>query len=172
MTVSFQTDLLPGERQTVDVTGLRGGAPDPACPATASIIYTTNPAGIRRTVYIQIGSCPSGGLPDPVAGVKLAKSGADVELSWDEPSPAEVDTTAYHVWKVMNGDKRLIPDADHLAERSLPAAIKCGAGDCAGDVPRAAPNCRDRNELSSGVPRVVFYQVRGACGGYEGPEHP
>jgi hypothetical protein len=154
---------------TITVSGIRAGPETQACCNEAKVkscrferpSVDPETMGSTCTRFVPPGCSP---LPGSVTGVKAVRQGQDVVLTWDPPTDSV--TNRYHVWKVVNQDAAVIPDAYGETAQADPTAVK---GVCY-NVTVAARSCTDPAAAPPGSPPpLAFYQVRGVCSnGVEG----
>ena len=170
--VDFDEPLPPSVEQTVSIVGLRAGAEGTLC-RSAVVIDWMDPVGsatideenLAPQTCLTVASAPGcAGVPAVVTGLLAAPAGADVALAWNPATdPA---TVAYNVWKVVTGDRALIPVADRQTSLARPLEVQAA---CVG-VPVGREICLDLGDESVPTAPLVFYQIRGACPDWtEGP---
>jgi hypothetical protein len=157
------TIFAPFDTAKIDISGTKAGSGDPSCCATANIIHEADQNGYTASCCVQVGGCSGNALPEQVRGLKATKqprsAPTDVRLEWQEASPLDTVTTQYVVYRVVSQDKRVIPLAntvtvasgDRRVVRLTPSA------------PRDNPVHIDRDVIFRFSPKILFYQVRGAC---------
>jgi hypothetical protein len=122
--------------------------------AATPVMVSPVPAALGGSLFLCSSGCSA--QLDAVRLLKAVKRVGSADFSWTPGS-----FTAFNLWYVTTKEA-----IDSARQSGSPPAV--GVQGCSPPLPAAGASCLDDGAVGR-APALLFYQVRAACGGEEGP---